>query len=107
MSDFNAALEKYMKIVATRKQATWQDSKPEVQKIFWPEVSVKRGPKYAKVYTKSGPQTSIHSFVNLTTGDVYKAASAGAPAKNVRGNVFDPDFGAKALDSHGFVRYLK
>ena len=49
------------------------------------------GNKYVKVITVSaGGSRSVHSFVDSKTGDIWKAASWKAPAKNfARGNVFN------------------
>ena len=47
--------------------------------------------KYVKVVKISaGGSRSVHSFVEKETGNIWKAASWKAPAKNfARGNVFD------------------
>lgn len=49
------------------------------------------GKKYAKIIhtTYYGRQKSAHAFVDLSTGDVYKAASWQAPAKGIRYNLLD------------------
>lgn len=50
------------------------------------------GSKYVKIITISaGGSRSVHSFVEKSTGDIWKAASWNAPARNfTRGNVFFP-----------------
>ena len=72
-------------------------------------IDVSYGKKYAKII-KCKPNTfnpeSVHSFVNLENGDILKAASWKAPAKGVRGNVFDENEGCvTAWDVYG-ARYL-
>ena len=68
--------------------------------------------KYAKVVaTETYPEQEardqgVHSFVSLTTGEIFKPASWKAPAKHARGNIFDEDHGASALGTMGHVRYL-
>lgn len=63
-----------------------------------PEVEVRKGRKYAKVFAGS----SIHTFVNLTNGDILKAASYKAPAPNgVRGSVLDQDYGMSCVGPYG------
>lgn len=49
------------------------------------------GKKYAKIIhtTYHGGNRSVHAFVELNTGDVYKAASWQAPAKGIRYNLLD------------------
>ena len=50
-------------------------------------VTVKKGRKYYKVITDN----SVHCFVDVKNGDVYKPASWNKPAKHVRYNLLqDP-----------------
>jgi len=60
-------------------------------------VTFDRGRKFLKVVTESWGSKSVHSFVCIQAhdqwkfGDILKAASWAAPAKNfARGNVLDP-----------------
>ena len=63
-----------------------------------PEVTVDFGRKYAKVVVGD----SVHTFVNKENGDILKAASFKAPAKNgVRGSIFAEDFGMSAVGPYG------
>lgn len=67
------------------------------------EVTVRYGKKYAKLLVGS----SVHSFIDMTTGDIYKAATCKAPAKHVRGNINSEHKGRESLDSGSYqVRYL-
>ena len=53
-------------------------------------VEFEEGNKYVKVVSVSWNSRSVHSFVEKATGDIWRAASWKAPARNfVRGNVFD------------------
>ena len=53
-------------------------------------VEFEEGSKYVKVVSISWGSRSVHSFVEKKTGDIWRAASWKAPARNfVRGNVFD------------------
>ena len=80
------------------------------------KIEVKLGRKYAKVIklqrnyvaqtsdkvieTRSGG--SVHTFVDMTNGNILKSASWAAPAPNgVRGNIFSDDYGASVVNEHG------
>lgn len=76
--------------------------------------SVKPGRKYAKIIRSDvwegeqrvNGQRSAAGFIDMQTGDIYKAATWSAPAKGVRGNVL-VNGGKDALDSHGYIRYAR
>ena len=54
-------------------------------------VEFEEGSKYVKVISVSWGSRSVHSFVEKKTGDIWRAASWKAPARNfARGNVFAP-----------------
>lgn len=55
------------------------------------------GSKYVKIVTISaGGSRSVHSFVEKSNGDIWKAASWASPARNfTRGNVFNASSYAK------------
>lgn len=62
-------------------------------------LEVISGFKYLKIVKRSGSSRSVHSFIcvkdngKFKTGDILKAASWAAPAKNfARGNLFVGDF---------------
>lgn len=78
------------------------------------KVEVKLGRRYAKIVkldrewdSSNNPVVrpmngSVHTFVDMTTGDILKAASWQAPAPNgVRGNIFAEDYGASVVNEHG------
>ena len=66
-----------------------------------PEIRVELGRKYAKVINgRNGG--SVHTFIDLTNGNILKAASYKAPAPNgVRGNIFDDDCGMSCVGPFG------
>ncbi len=75
----------------------------------------KGGRKYIKlIRAENDPATgerraysaSVHSFVEVATGDIFKPASFSAPAKHARGNIYRGN-GAEALTDVGSVRYLR
>ena len=67
-------------------------------------VTIKKGRKYYKVITEN----SVHAFVDVNNGDVYKPASYNKPAKHVRYNLLqDPqDCYNKVTWSGGYL-YLR
>ena len=66
-------------------------------------VTVSKGRKYYKVLTDN----SVHCFVDVKNGDVYKAASYNKPAKHVRYNLLqDPQACYNKCDWSGGYLYL-
>lgn len=55
------------------------------------EYSFTLGRKYAKIIMKTPGSSSgsAHAFVDLQTGEIYKAASWSSPAKGIRYNLLD------------------
>ena len=63
-----------------------------------PVASVSIGRRYAKIIKEN----SVHTFVDMTNGNILKAGSWKAPAPNgVRGNIFSDDFGRSVINEHG------
>lgn len=66
-----------------------------------------RGRRYKKVVLeRHDGGKSVHSFVEVKTGDIFKPASWKAPAKHKRGNIYE-NRGDEALGQFGGVRYLR
>lgn len=64
------------------------------------------GRKYTKVVAeRDGHPTSVYAFIDNTTGDLFKPAGWGAPAKHARGNI-NNESGLKACGPYG-VAYLR
>jgi hypothetical protein len=76
------------------------------------ETATRRGPKYVKLWTgekhtDSDPRiNSIHAFVEIATGDIFKPASTKAPAKHKRGNIYENE-GRDCLTPAGHVAYMR
>lgn len=72
------------------------------------EFSYTIGKRYAKIIRKrpSDRYGVAHSFVDMTTGDIFKPAGANAPAKGIRGNIY-AEGGLTALDETSGIRYLR
>lgn len=51
------------------------------------KISVEFGKKYARIVKESFGSRSAYCFVDMTTGDILKAAGWKVPAKGIRGNI--------------------
>ena len=107
MADINDAVKRYVdalqKRITNYYTTNYKNLVPSV-------VTVKRGQKFYKIittYDGGKGQSSVHSFVDKNTGDIFKPASWNARAKHTRGNVFSPELGMEAIDGSYHVRYLK
>lgn len=76
---FYKYLQKYCTYIDRLHNNLWPKS-PHVIKVI-------EGKRFLKVVRVVQGQSSLHSFIELATGDVYKAASYKAPAKHVRGTI--------------------
>ena len=74
-----------MRTILETKLVEYYDSR--FPRLDYTKVTLSYGRKYAKLIVNS----SVHSFVNIESGDIYKAASYRAPAKHIRGNVWEKD----------------
>ncbi len=65
------------------------------------EITSKVGKRYAKIIRTrvAGDGGSVHCFVDMTNGDVLKAAGWKAPAKHARGNIFASTTGSQRWES--------
>ena len=105
--DVTEQLNKYMAMVQEKNDAyfkmmgfTFSDP---------PHVSADIGRKYARVVKNDqlNGSRSVHTFVHLDNGDIYKSGGWSAPQVNgVRGNIFDTDYGASVVNEHG-ANYIK
>ena len=82
----NASIEKYAQ--GFSEHMVYSDTDPEA---YFKPVTVSTGKKNAKVWIHSGSSTSIYCFINMETGQIFKAAGINAPAKGARGNIFNPE----------------
>ena len=71
-----------------------------------PALSVKYGPRYAKVVIDHGSGPSVWAFIDLDSGDILKPANWQAPAKHARGNLDDAKFGLGRITAFG-PEYLR
>lgn len=108
-TDVKVALRNYLNHL-NADYLNWQNigksPRTEIQAKMYDEfvngLGFKMGKKYVKVTsTRSGGSRSVHSFIvnvhddpNFKFGDILKAASWAAPARNfARGNIFEGNFG--------------
>jgi hypothetical protein len=64
------------------------------------------GGKFVKVLLDSGNSKAAYCFVEKATGDVYKAASFKAPAKNhSRANIYNEDSYKSKLTKNSTIKY--
>lgn len=64
------------------------------------------GVRYVKVLRVGICSAAVHCFIDRRNGDVLKPASAKAPAKHARGNIFDAQNGLGSMGPWG-PAYLK
>lgn len=101
--NFNDALAAFVEMAQAKITAAYTGA------CVPPVLSVERGRRYARIVKSldgKGGQRSVHCFVDLTNGDVLKAASWKTPAKHARGNIFAPDGGSSAVGAYG-ANYLR
>lgn len=68
--------------------------------------SAEAGKKYIRIVESYHGSRSVYCFLDME-GNIYKSATWKAPAKHVRGSLFDKDFSLNiGLDTYG-ARYLK
>lgn len=65
--------------------------------------TAEKGSKYIKIVSRSCAHDGGYVYCFLdANGSIYKAASWRAPAKHIRGSIFDPNFSiGKALSPYG------
>lgn len=97
-AEFLVALQKY-----------WDDSDPEILKCrdgangHYQVVEYDRGTKYIRIISKHtvGDSRSSYCFLDYQ-GNIYKCAGWKAPAKHIRGSIFDDNFSiGKGLGRYG------
>ncbi len=58
-----------------------------------PTYTTTKGRKYAKVIMNSHSQDSVWGFIDIQTGQIFKAAGWSKPAKHPRGNIETAEYG--------------
>ena len=99
VEDFETALERFM----TTAQNVVDDHMNRFPGQF-KRLSLMRGKRYIRIVAESGmehvsyksgevtTQRSAWGFIDMTNGDILKAASWKAPAKHARGNIYNAEY---------------
>jgi hypothetical protein len=98
----------FVKAAETQMLALHRASFPDWT-LAEPVLAFNLGQRYARVIRKDSTASaggSAYCFIDLTNGDVLKAASWKAPAKGARGNLADAHGGLKAVGQYGAI-YLR
>lgn len=73
-----------------------------------------RGKRYVKLIdfeiregSDEPREGSVHSFIEIETGNIFMPASYKAPAKHVRGNIFTETHGRESMSAAGHIHYLR
>ena len=101
-SRIEAYVEVVNSLIVANEARIGSDRFPELHKTAF----VRLGKKYAKVVTaelgKTFTHESVHSFIDMTNGDVLMASSYKAPAKHgARANIFADDLGRSGISCWG------
>jgi len=78
-------IQAYVKEIEAAQTKEWERDHYDMSKV--PTFGIEVGKKFARITRTSFGQKSVYCFVEITSGDIYKASSYSAPAKGVRGNI--------------------
>jgi hypothetical protein len=95
------AIEHFVKCAQRKVDAEY--SQYTTFKQGGPKLQIVYGSRFAKI-VKNG--SGVYCFIEIATGDIYKAATWAAPAKHVRGNINAVDSGMSAVTAYG-ANYLR
>ena len=101
-NDIQAALTKFVDSVQVMQDEYMGKNFPSLGRAL---ITVELGKRYAKLVRGRGTSRSVYCFVDLTNGDILKAATWKAPAKHARGNILAVD-PMSAVDVYG-ANYLR
>lgn len=96
-------LEESTKLIKMMEQIDKYCSMLRGLQQYGDSIFVEYGRKYAKVLRGR----VVHSFVDLSNGDILMAASYAAPAKHARGNIFADDYGRSGVSEYGANYIIK
>lgn len=87
MDNFDTALELFLEAIHAKRNAEVKDT--------YPKFTAEKGVKRVRIVDNYCGR-SAYCFVDKETGNILKAASWGAPAKGIRGNIYQ-DHGASFI----------
>ena len=98
---FSAGLLAYTAALQTLVNKYWETS--GLTYAPPPQVSVIMGKKFAKI-VKGGEKhsTTVHTFVDIASGDIYAAAGWDKKAKHVRGSIYNEN-PTQGVHEHGAI----
>jgi hypothetical protein len=106
-ANFEIALRGFV----AKVQALLVEHYKQYQHVKPPTITCEPGRRYIRVVQNRVVQNNsngtryVYCFIDITNGDVLKAASWKAPAKHARGNIFAPN-AMDAVTAYGAV-YLR
>ena len=106
LEDFRATAEGILRSYFAHNDYTFAVPTIEIAKGGRKYIKLIRGENDPETGEPRAFSRSVHSFVEVATGDIFKAASFKAPAKHARGNIYRGN-GADALTDDAHVRYLR
>lgn len=102
IENFGTHLTKYIELVQRLNTEYYTKHYPNLPVD---KVGFEMGKRYVRVFTNNGTQRFVHTFVDMTNGNILKG-SWKAPVKNgVRGNIMDPNV-SKVINHNG-PNYLR
>ena len=94
--DVKKTLEQYVKNLQNFSDERFKKEYNNVYEMnMHPRFAYREGGKFYKIIEGQGEaflktlRGSVFAFVDKVTGDIYKPAGYNAPAKGIRGNIFD------------------
>ncbi len=111
MNDFNDKLKTFVEGIQAKVNARFAKQYPNMTP---PVMTTMKGKRYVRVVQTDlhtgSPNLlagrSVHCFVDMTNGDVLKAAGWKGPAKHARGNIFNDNNGLDGVSVWG-AAYLR
>lgn len=96
-NDFNTAFVKFL----MGAQAIVDKNLEKFEYHLPVELVAEKGRKFIRIVSKDAAQRSAYCFIDMTNGNVLKAAGWKGPAKHARGNIFNDDSGVGAVGPYG------
>ena len=102
---FDEALAGYVRTVQAMNDAYYAKNYPNSEVVKSPKIVAVCGSAKVRIIKQDNQPDSgsVHTFVDISTGDILKVASWKAPAPNgKRGNIYDVNY-PSCIDHHGAI----